>query len=40
MVPNVLALLMLAALPAHGNDDRRYAARTGRFLPGLGRMRA
>lgn len=55
MVPNVLALLMLAAIlvgiqvqvrlveepyleRVHGDDYRRYASRTGRFLPGLGRL--
>lgn len=55
MVPNVLAVLMLAAFIAsvqiqvrlveepflarvHGDDYRRFAARTGRFVPWLGRL--
>ena len=57
MVPNVIALLMLAAIlvgmevqvrlveepylaRVHGDAYRRYASRTGRFLPGFGRLRA
>ena len=55
MVPNVVALLMLAAslsamqiqvrlveepylLGVHGDRYRAYAARTGRFVPWIGRM--
>lgn len=55
MVPNVLSVLMLAALVVsmqvqvrlveepylmrvHGDAYRRYASRTGRYLPGIGRL--